>query len=552
MVYDGLITVGYSEMALQVKLVQKVGQTSMSAGVTNHLKEGWQPYGSPYVAYEAAAQVMFLPDDAAPAPDAEYLLVSKYGLVTVGEQIIEKLNDGWNLFGEPFTTQYGPTHAMTKGKFTIFMPNLGFGEGPPGSGGGLSEAEVKALIDTAIAGIELPEEDKWKSYVDKGDEATLQTAGETAINAVEGLRTTMDHNDQVVLDAANSYTDQAIANIPTQPEYDWQVEIDKASVSSFDAAKKYTDDSIAALPAHPDWAGDFERIEENIGEIYNVLNSLPDPQPAIDKAKDEAIAAAKEYTDAVALDTLTLAAGHADQGDTYVLEAANAFTVEEIGKLPAAKDWQPTIDEGDSATIKAAEAFAEAQSDNAVKTLKAFAESLVEAAETASTNLLNETMEAGLLGAKSRWEEGDKAVLDVAQVANNKGTLITPNTFNAGPVAIAASDAGESRTTMSLPSAASVPDGFTQQVLNVTGVAGSTEWAAACRVHCALADYEDGYTVHTSRSVVSNSFVLAEGGFATVVLDKTNKKWFYLGVGTSPNTSKGPTNGRLPVGDLPE
>lgn len=245
-------------MALQVKLVQKSGIVSLSSAVTTALQEGWQPYGSPYVTAAAAAQVMFLPDDATPASDAEYFLASKDGVVALGTIILERLANGWTMFGEPLETQYGPTQAMTKGKFKIFMPNLGFGDESSGSGG-ITEAEVQALIDTAIAGLELPEAEQWQAYVDKGDQDTLQSAGEQANNAVESLRVAMEHKDTVVLDSANIYTDEAIAKIPIK-----------------------------------DWEGDFTRIEQNIEELYNVLNSMPDPTPALTKALDEAVASGKQ------------------------------------------------------------------------------------------------------------------------------------------------------------------------------------------------------------------------------------------------------------------
>lgn len=606
-------------MALQVRLVQKSGVVSLSSAVTTALHEGWQPYGSPYVTAAAAAQVMFLPDDATPAPDAEYFLASKDGVMALGTIILERLEAGWNMFGEPLETQYGPTQAMTKGKFTIFMPNLGFGDGQPGGGegGGLTEAEVKALIDAAIAALELPEEDQWKTYVDKGDQDTLQSAGEQANNAVESLRVAMEHKDTVVLDSANIYTDEAIAKIPIK-----------------------------------DWEGDFTRIEQNIDELYNVVNSTADPQVSIDKAKAEAIAdanlytdgkladltvvdwqpqldavstmsvnytdstaadlrsefnsadvavlsASKSYTDAQlktakenserytdnmveygisqmqgqisagtasatiyadqqiaildgsvdarmsdlsqslqasisssAADTQALAGQHADMGDTFVLEAANKYTDD---KYAAVKDWKEELEEGDRVTLAAADDF----------TLAAVKDAAVE-----STKLLNETMEAVISGAVERWEAGDKTVLEATQVAYRKGTFTTPTGATAAPVSLAASDAGNSRTTLKLPAASSVPDGFSQQVLNITGITGSDDWSSQCRVHLDETDYAEGYKVHTTRSVISNSFVLGVGGFATVVLDKTKKVWFYLGVATSPNDSLTP-NGRNPDTDPP-
>lgn len=577
-------------MALQVRLVQKSGMVSLSSAVTTALHEGWQPYGSPYVTAAAAAQVMFLPDDATPAPDAEYFLASKDGVTALGTIILERLEAGWNMFGEPLETQYGPTQAMTKGKFTIFMPNLGFGDGQPGGGegGGLTEAEVKALIDAAIAALELPEEDQWKTYVDKGDQDTLQSAGEQANNAVESLRVAMEHKDTVVLDSANIYTDEAIAKIPVK-----------------------------------DWEGDFTRIEQNIDELYNVVNSTPDPQGSIDKAKAEAIADANLYTDGKLADLTvvdwqpqldavsTMSVNYTDStaadlrseftsADVAVLSASKSYT---DAQLKTAKEnserytdnmveygmgqMQGQISAGTaSATIYADQQIAildgsvDARMSDLSQSLQAsisssaadtqalagqhadmgdtfvlqaanqYTDEKVASAATASTSLLNETMEAVIAGAVERWEAGDKTVLEAAQVAYRKGTFTTPTGATAAPVSLAASDAGNSRTTLKLPAASSVPDGFSQQVLNITGIAGSDEWSSQCRVHLDETDYAEGYKVHTTRSVISNSFVLGVGGFATVVLDKTKKVWFYLGVVTTPNDSLTP-NGRNPDTDPP-
>lgn len=528
MVYAGLITVGYSEMALQVKLVQKVGQISLSTGVTNHLKEGWQPYGSPYVAYDAAAQVMFLPDDAVPAPDAEYQLVSKYGLVTVAEQVIEKLTDGWNMFGEPFTTQYGPTHAMTKGEFTIFMPNLGFGEGGgSGGGSGLTEAEVQALIDTAIAAIELPEEDQWKAYVDKGDTDTLQQAGETAINAVNDLRTVMDHNDQVVLDGAKAYTDEAILALPGQP--DWQTNIDKGDQETLAAAQTYVDDQIAGIPPPPmyDW------------------------QVEIDLGDGETLNSAKNYTDDTATETLTQAAGHADTGDTAVLEAANAFTTEAINSIPAPKDWAEEIEAGDGVIKQLVIDNGNDVLDAASKYAENHTAAAVSDAAVESTKLLNDTMEAGLFGAKERWEADDKRDRDYVTLGHLSGGFTSELNDGLSPVTMQVNDNGTSRTTYSLRPASEYPDGFVKYVYNSTGSETSEEWASSIRVHMPQVDYDAGFMMRGPMGALDFSAVIKPNGFGVFILDKAKKMWFFSGVNIVKNSSKVPTS-RIPAGDLPE
>lgn len=546
-------------MALQVRLVQKSGVVSLSSAVTTALHEGWQPYGSPYVTAAAAAQVMFLPDDATPAPDAEYFLASKDGVMALGTIILERLEAGWNMFGEPLETQYGPTQAMTKGKFTIFMPNLGFGDGQPGGGegGGLTEAEVKALIDAAIAALELPEEDQWKTYVDKGDQDTLQSAGEQANNAVESLRVAMEHKDTVVLDSANIYTDEAIAKIPIK-----------------------------------DWEGDFTRIEQNIDELYNVVNSTADPQVSIDKAKAEAIAhtdtvaadlrsefnsadvavlsASKSYTDAQLKTAKENSERYTDNMVEYGISqmqgqisagtaAATIYADQQIAILDGSVDarmsdlsqsLQASISSSAADTQALAGQHADMGDTFVLQAANQYTDEKVASAATASTSLLNETMEAVIAGAVERWEADDKTVLEAAQVAYRKGTFTTPTGATAAPVSLAASDAGNARTTLRLPAASSVPDGFTQQVLNITGIVGSDEWSSQCRVHLDDEDYAEGYKVHTTRSVISASFVLGVGGFATVVLDKTKKVWFYLGIATSPNDGMSPT-GKKPESDPP-
>lgn len=547
-------------MALQVKLVQKSGMVSLSSAVTTALHEGWQPYGSPYVTAAAAAQVMFLPDDATPAPDAEYFLASKDGVVALGTIILDRLANGWNMFGEPLETQYGPTQAMTKGKFKIFMPNLGFGDGSGGSGGegGITEAEVQALIDAAIAGLELPEAEQWKAYVDKGDQDTLQSAGEQANNAVESLRVAMEHKDTVVLDSANIYTDEAIAKIPIK-----------------------------------DWEGDFTRIEQNIDELYNVVNSTPDPQGSIDKAKAEAIAhtdtvaadvrsefnsadvavlaGSKSYTDAQLKTAKENSERYTDQMVDYSMSqmqgqisagtaAATIYADEQIAILDGSVDARMSdLNQSVQASILSSAADTQAIAGQhadmgdtfVLEAANQYTDEKVATAATESTKLLNETMEAVVAGAKTRWEAGDKTVLEATQIAYRKGTLAGELSATAAPVALAANDSKTARTTLRVPASSGLPDGFTQQVLNVTGVVGSDEWSSQCRVHLDEADYAEGYKVHTTRSLISNSFVLDIGGYATLVLDKTKKVWFYLGNKTSPNDLQAPTS-RVPEGDLPE
>lgn len=546
-------------MALHVKLVQKEGMVSLSAAVTTALHEGWQPYGSPFVTASAAAQVMFLPDDATPAPDAEYFLASKDGVASINAVILERLEAGWNMFGEPLDTQYGPTQAMTRGEFTIFMPNLGFGNGGSGTGeGGLTEAEVKALIDAAIAALELPEADQWKAYVDKGDQDTLQSAGEQANNAVESLRVTMEHKDTVVLDSANIYTDEAIAKIPIK-----------------------------------DWEGDFTRIEQNIDELYNVVNSTADPQVSIDKAKAEAIAhtdtvaadlrsefnsadvavlgGSKSYTDAQLKTAKENSERYTDQMVDYSMSqmqgqisagtaSATIYADEQIAILDGSVDARMSdLNQSLQASILSSaldtQALAGQHADMGdtfvLEAANKYTDEKVATAATASTNLLNETMEAVVEGAKTRWEAADKSILEATQIAYRKGTLAGELSAAAAPVALAANDSKTARTTLRVPASSGLPDGFTQQVLNVTGVVGSDEWSSQCRVHLDEADYAEGYKVHTTRSLISNSFVLDIGGYATLVLDKTKKVWFYLGNKTSPNDLQAPTS-RVPEGDLPE
>lgn len=50
-------------------------------------------------------------------------------------------------------------------------------------------------------------------------------------------------------------------------------------------------------PAPADWQKEIARVDENLTEIYAVLNSLPNMQPEIDKAQAEAVKEAKGYTD---------------------------------------------------------------------------------------------------------------------------------------------------------------------------------------------------------------------------------------------------------------
>lgn len=397
-------------MSLQVKLVQKVGQISMSANVTTHLKEGWQPYGSPYVAYEAAAQVMFLPDDAVPAPDAEYALISKYGLVTVGEQVIEKMGSGWNMFGEPFTTQYGPTHAMTKGEFTIFMPNLGFGEGTGGSGGGITEAEVQALIDTAIAGIELPEEDEWKSYVDKGDQAAIDTA--------------------------KGYTDEAFAQVPPLPHM---------SVGPMPTTLVKRDDEGAIFivdATEEDHAVTLRQLRASTAEVLDASQKHTNAEIA--KLDGTVDARLSDLSESVAADfiaaekqTLELAAGHADDGDTNVLKAANDYA------------------------------------DAAVAT----------SAEQTNVEML-ETVEAAILGAQTRWEAGDLATLEATRTAS-VGSKEDEFSALTGLLVNTYSHPEGNRAVHVLPHPADVRKGQRATIMSVGGNLDGAQFGASIRVKMA-------------------------------------------------------------------
>lgn len=201
-------------MALQMRLVQKAGVISLSSGVTLALQEGWQLYGSPFVTSNAATQVMFLPDDAAPAPSAEYHMVSKDGQTSVSAQIIAMLADGWKLFGEPLETQYGTTQAMTRGEFTVFMPDMGFGEGTPGGVPGITENEVKNLIAEAIAS--LPEQVDWQPALDEQadtirDEFAAADA-EVMKNADKNIKAAVAAHDEAITkklaDIAQSTTEE--------------------------------------------------------------------------------------------------------------------------------------------------------------------------------------------------------------------------------------------------------------------------------------------------------------------------------------------------------
>lgn len=401
--------------------------------------------------------------------------------------------------------------------------------------GGLSEDEVNDLIKDAIEA--LPIGIDWKEAIDAGDKATKQAAMDYTDSQSMWILAESGNQISNGLASASIYTDDEIkkANKYTT---------DVAESTLFEA-NTYTDNRFAAMPL----------ITPNAA-VDSIAKRSPAGTLSATPAQEDGNCTTLGQMKVRESDLLTLAKGYSDDLAGQTWRDSRDYTDMLV------QNQYAHITVGDKDTLAAAKAYTDTEishqvdytnvgDEQTLSNAKSYTDSEVVKASVQSTNLLNETAEAIVEGAKTRWEAADKSVLEATKVAYLKGTLTHVNEATLGPVATVVNDPGTSRTVLKLPQSSTVPDGFTQRVLNITGVLGSSEWASQCRVHLDEEDYTLGYQVHTSKSEISNSFVLDEGGFATVVLDKKAKKWFYLGVGTTPNENKGPT-GRLPEGDLPE
>jgi hypothetical protein len=123
-----------------VQLVQKTGVIPLSRLITQQLSYGWALYGSPFDFQGSPAQLMV--QTSVPVGEVgEYRLVEKDGKMTMEAQLKSLMENGWTLYGDPFTAYGLSAQAVVKGNVPTFP-------GPSGSG------EIPAELLARIATVE--------------------------------------------------------------------------------------------------------------------------------------------------------------------------------------------------------------------------------------------------------------------------------------------------------------------------------------------------------------------------------------------------------------
>lgn len=192
-----------------VRLIQKVGQVSLSTLVENAATRGFELVGSPTLVSNVPVQLMIHTGVQASKP--EYMIIETFGQDRLPERISEFLDKGWRIYGSLITGEV-PMQAMVRGDIGVHKM-FGMSQNDPVDTGDWTDKINKAKDDAVK---------ECKEYSDTTVDTLAQTMhlNGTALSdnlaelTVEFEKEKQTHRDGIFLQASkNTRYDRDISDL---------------------------------------------------------------------------------------------------------------------------------------------------------------------------------------------------------------------------------------------------------------------------------------------------------------------------------------------------